>query len=1227
MYSLTRILISAVSCLLLITPSLRAADWPTWRYDAARTASSTEQLPAELHLQWVRQYAPPRPAWPEDPRLLFDNSYEPIVLGTTLLLASAQNDSLTAIDTQSGEKKWQFFANAPIRFAPLAEGDRIYFGADDGCIYCLSAADGTLLWKFDAASSARRVIGNDRMISILPIRGGPVLTEGKLYFTAGVWPFEGTFLYALDLEKITPGDVPDSAAEVVTLTDMTPQGYLVASAGNIFIPCGRALAGCFDIQKGAMRPLAYDSRGLTDYHVTASDRWLFHGQRVIDLATRKMLPINAPRPVSDGSEFYIAQGENVVAADILKQPEPAPAKQGQSPPPPKFKAAWHVNARDILHALGGVSAARRVEGPLSVDIKAGTRVYGRYGNAIYAADAPSGGQPARISWATVVEGDPSSLIAADGRLFVTTKEGKLFCYGGRPTVAKFYPASEQVTGPADSTTADAVLSLSENIPDPNGYCLIWGADDIALIEQLLQQTEMQLMVIDSAAEKISVLRKYFDARGLYGNRVTALLGDPLAMQLPPYFVNLLVCTDAEKLQALQESLPRETLYEWLRPYGGTAALALDEAAHRDLGPQLNQLANAVVDRRSGMTVLRREGALQGAANWSHEYGDPSNSLMSQDLRVKLPLGVLWFGGPASDTRFFFDRHFWGPSLTVIDGRMFLQGHTTLAAVDIYTGKVLWEKTIEKGSSPGRRGNFYDGDHHTGYHFCAVEDGIYLTYPDRCLRIDPRSGETLAEFKLPESTARWGRIRVWNDLLIASIFDTAKHEGRVPTRLVALDRKTGKIAWDHTPEASCPTVAIGKDRVYYFDGHIEALYNDIGRGGNVPKTGKQRTLRALNAATGEEIWSHDTPLVITWLAYKQDQDILVASNHEMIQARRGETGETMWDKTAKSKGFLGHPESRWDRVILWKDRIIDQRGPGVQYFLETGEPIQMEHPISGQPVNWEFTAHGHHCNYAIANEHMMTFRADSAGFTDMKNVTTGRLKGFRTGCRNSLIPAGGILNAPNFGHGCTCAYSLFTSLALTHIPEMESWRYSAMGSPTGPVSRVGINLAAPGDRESESGTMWLDYPQRGEHNYQLPNVAGPSPDVPVTLVAENPTWFRQHPGQLEGSGERWVAASGVEGLDSLTVALGKDVRENRGYNVRLFFTEPEDLEPGERLFHVALDGQQVLENLDIVKEAGGRNRVLIKEFENVPAGAELQIELTAIQGKTLLSGVEVVASED
>ena len=78
---------------------------------------------------------------------------------------------------------------------------------------------------------------------------------------------------------------------------MTPQGYLVESQGNLFIPCGLATVGLFDIEAEQIAPLAYDSRGLTDYFVTASENWLFHGQRVIDLETKAMLPINAPRPV------------------------------------------------------------------------------------------------------------------------------------------------------------------------------------------------------------------------------------------------------------------------------------------------------------------------------------------------------------------------------------------------------------------------------------------------------------------------------------------------------------------------------------------------------------------------------------------------------------------------------------------------------------------------------------------------------------------------------------------------------------------------------------------------------------------------------------------------------------------------------------------------------------------------------------------------------------------
>src|SRR4029450_661397 len=103
----------ACLCLALaLTPSpARAADWPTWRYDAGRTASSPQELPARLYLQWVREYPPLKPAWPDQPKLRFDTAYEPVVLGNTLFVGSSRTDSVTALDTATGAERWRFLAD------------------------------------------------------------------------------------------------------------------------------------------------------------------------------------------------------------------------------------------------------------------------------------------------------------------------------------------------------------------------------------------------------------------------------------------------------------------------------------------------------------------------------------------------------------------------------------------------------------------------------------------------------------------------------------------------------------------------------------------------------------------------------------------------------------------------------------------------------------------------------------------------------------------------------------------------------------------------------------------------------------------------------------------------------------------------------------------------------------------------------------------------------------
>jgi hypothetical protein len=91
-------------------------------------------------------------------------------------------------------------------------------------------------------------------------------------------------------------------------------------------------------------------------------------------------------------------------------------------------------------------------------------------------------------------------------------------------------------------------------------------------------------------------------------------------------------------------------------------------------------------------MMTREGPLPGSADWTHQYGDSTNTVMSADRLVKAPLGLLWFGGPANDN--ILPRHGHGPSPHVVGGRLFIEGMNMLRAVDVYTGRLLWETEFE-----------------------------------------------------------------------------------------------------------------------------------------------------------------------------------------------------------------------------------------------------------------------------------------------------------------------------------------------------------------------------------------------------------------------------------------------------------------------------------------------------------------------------------------------------
>ena len=69
---------------------------------------------------------------------------------------------------------------------------------------------------------------------------------------------------------------------------------------------------------------------------------------------------------------------------------------------------------------------------------------------------------------------------------------------------------------------------------------------------------------------------------------------------------------------------------------------------------------------------------------------------------------------------------------------------------------------------------------------------------------------------------------------------------------------------------------------------------------------------------------------------------------------------------------------------------------------------------------------------------MTVRASSASYTDVDTNKRYHLRNLRSGCSNSLIPADGLVNSPNYSYGCTCNYAIQTSFAMVHMPEVEAW---------------------------------------------------------------------------------------------------------------------------------------------------------------------------------------------
>ncbi len=385
-----------------------------------------------------------------------------------------------------------------------------------------------------------------------------------------------------------------------------------------------------------------------------------------------------------------------------------------------------------------------------------------------------------------------------------------------------------------------------------------------------------------------------------------------------------------------------------------------------------------------------------------------------------------------------------------------------------------------------------------------------------------------------------------------------------------------------------------------------------------------TLYALDLATGRELWKTERNVFGTMLSYSVPHDVVLLSGRhsrdmiagepqEGLAAYRGGTGEHLWDYSEKYSG----PCMIHGRTIFFGTLGPGDAGQAVD--LLTGTPRMRSHPLTRKPVRWAYSR-TYGCTHAIAGEHALFFRSGAAGFLDLTSGGTGNLGGFKSGCTANLIPADGVLNAPDYTRTCTCSYQNQTSLALVHDPDGELWTYPHLpnAGTNEPIVSLAINFGAPGDCWTAEDGLWLEHPI----------VGGPSPKLAVSVQGASGNevaTYSHHTALFENHPLRQIASSGLVGAETVRVALGSEAP--RQWQVSLVFAEPERQEPA-RQFRVSIGGRVLEEDLVVATEAGGPRRTLVKTYDDITAGKELVIRLTPKTGRTILSGLRLraVASE-
>lgn len=1002
-------------------------------------------------------------------------------------------------------------------------------------------------------------------------------------------------------------------------THMAP----VAANGRVWIGSDDGCVYCLDAESGAL--VRKVSAGPSSRRIFANRRlaspWMVRGGMV--LADGKIVFASGLWPMEgvfvcclDAATGDVIWREDSLGAQISDQPHTAPPTIS-GPSPQGYLVVGYDRSKFYVP---GTEAFPAVMNRLTGSVLWWTQCdRGGSGTGGYKNPLPDGSWALNMPALKIVAGSRQftateaaalgvggtvrALVAADGKLFVTTAQGGIYCFGGTQATPRTYPLVTTPLPVVNDIWTTRVQQIIAGAAEKEGCLMAWGVGTGRLAEELVKQApaNARIVVVDPDTNKISALRLKMDAAGYYGVRIAALTGAPIDSGLPPYVARLIVSEDLSAAGYDAANFPNSLHYS-LMPYGGAAWLPMANEAHSAFAARVSaaNLELAQVDRAEPFSILRRT-SLNGGSNLKEKQP-------AYDRTVTGPMGVLWFDNASQNVV--------AGSGNIFNGRV---GNT--GVLDAYTGLTLsgatWDGTSGIATAPSAAGKY----------------------------VNPFTGESDPRGNIPRG---YGCGATWHNAgylyasraNTAAFYDTLTDAGTVNIAGIrsVCNGQSGMVGcgvlYEYAPGCSCAYSLRASMSLVPMPEVENWTRWGTGPTQNVLEERPTRRLGLNFGAPGQmkapdgKLWKEFPPRTApspNVLVYCWPRDPGWRYRH----SSRIENGDLKWVASSCIVGVTNLVVGLSQPVVMRHTAQAPAIDGSLGDGCWAGEPSAALVDTSYPKGQREFER----LRYTVG----LSTDGDPA-FAWLR-YDAGRLY-IGVTCPPEVIYADGTI-AP-WGNGWADRWDVYLSARENVVPEpfygdvLGVDRYLRMG-----VDHTGAQTTKLGDSHWSSfreEVVWAgswqcavsavnSQPFTAEFSIPWSTIeaAGLWKDNLIINII-GPRIRRLRP-LTDGTTMCGVPVAADDGACNRFSPLFFD--EARGPSaapvaatVRLYFAETEGALAGQRVFDVKLNGQTVESHFDIYQAAGGSNRTVVREYPMAIGTGGLRVDLVPKVGQTLIGGLEV-----